>query len=255
MLVEFLREKLNEISKKEYDISKERNVDADLTKNQIVVSALSGTIYKDSATIPYQIDIVTNDIESVMIDFTTIARNYNNVSFTKVIKNDEEEYESHTITSFFNTPVVAEKDIPMGSEKYARLIVFATVNEKINVNNIKSIKIDGEELELLNASITYTTELHSNRKSGKFLNRSRMKTASCALSFTAINKSTPFFNRAFKVFSGELSGNTGFSLEITLDNALKANFRMLIGTYTISTEMSKLPSVSVGMFLLDEGDN
>ena len=41
----------------------------------------------------------------------------------------------------FNTPVVMDKELEMGSDKYARIVVWATVNEQENVNNIKELKI------------------------------------------------------------------------------------------------------------------
>lgn len=254
MIVKYLQSKLNELAPDVYEVSREQNVKANYDKVQVVVSALSGSIYKDSSTIPYQIDIITNEIDRVMADFMALAKQENTTHHTEIIPNESGEYQSVTITPYFNSPFIMQKDLPVGQTRYAKIVVFCTINEVTNVSNVKEIKIDGEIIERLNASIAYTSELHSNRKSGKFLNRSRMKSASCVLTFTSINKSTPFFNRAFKVFTGELSGNTGFLVEITLDNGLKASFKMLISTYTISSEISKLPSVNIAMFLYDEGE-
>lgn len=250
-LVKYLQEKLDAIAKGLYVVSNERNINADYEKNQVVVSALSGNVYEESATIPYQIDIITNDIESVMIDFTTLAKNNNNVPFDTVIQ-EGEEYRAYTITPFFNTPVVMEKDMPLGSDKYARIVVFANINAIFNVNNIKSLRIDGEEIKFLNASIGYTTELKTNRVSGDELNRSKKYVASTSVTFTAVNKSSVFFNKLFKINFGQLKGNTCFNVEIEMIDGLKGRLKMIYGTGILSSVRSQLPSNQVSLFVYDD---
>ena len=255
-LVKYLQEKLDEIAPGLYEVSSERNINANYKKNQVVISALSGNIYKNSSSLPYQIDIVTSDIASVMIDFTTLARNNNEVSYTQISQSQNGDYQSSTITPFFQTPVTMEKDIEIGSNKFARLVVFATINETSNVNNIKSLEIDGEKIETLNASLNYTTELNTNRVSGQEMNKSKKKASSCSVTFTAINKVGVFFNKAFKVATGVLQGNTSFSVKVTLDNNLSSTFTMLISSYALGSERTKLPSVNIGLFLYDDrGDS
>ena len=254
-LVKYLQDKLYAIAEGLYICSSERNIDANYDKNQVVVSALSGNVYEESATIPYQIDIITNDIESVMIDFTTLARDNNNVPFNVVVQ-EGENYQSYTIKPFFNTPVVMDKEIQMGSDKYARIVVFATINAIYNVNDIKSIVIDGEEIKFQNASIGYTTELKSNRVSGDELNRSKKHVASTALTLTVVNKSSVFFNKLFKINFGQLKGNTSFNVEIEMINGLKGSFKMVYGTGILSSVRGQLPSNQVSLYIYDDrGDN
>ena len=254
-LVKYLQNKLDAIAEGLYVVSNERNIEADYEKNQVIVSALSGNVYEESATIPYQIDIITNDIESVMIDFTTLAKNNNNVPFDTVIQ-EGEEYQAYTITPFFNTPVVMEKDMPLGSDKYARVVVFANINAIFNVNNVKSITIDGEEIKFLNGSLTYTTELKSNKVSGEQLNKSKKHVGSTGLSFTSVNKSTVFFNKLFKIMLGKLNGNTPFNVEIEMTNGLKDSIKMIVGTDILTSNRGVLPSNQVSLFIYDDrGDS
>ena len=251
-LVEFLQAKLDALRPNAYVVSKERNVDTDYEKYQVVVSALSGNIYKEAGSIPYQIEIITNDINVVMADFTTLARNNNNVSTTQVIQTGEDTYQSVTITPFFNTPVVMDKELELGSDKYARIVVWATVNEQENVNNIKSLEIDGEELELLTGTLAYVVEADPTRVSGDELSKSKKRTSSCSITFSTISKSSVFLNKGFKIATGTLPGNTCFNVVVGLDNGLSATLKMFIGSYNFNNERTKLPLVNVGLFLYDD---
>lgn len=252
-LVNYLQKKLDELSPNAYIVSKERNIDADYSKHNVVVSALSGNVYKEAGSIPFQIEIVTSDIDKVMVDFTTLAKNNNNVSFTQVIKEGETNFQSITIIPFFNTPVVMEKDIAIGSDKYARIVVFASVNEQKNVNNIKKLEIDGEEQELLTGTFAYVVEANPTRKSGDILSKSKKRTASCTISFSTISKSNVFLNKGFKIATGTFSGNTSFNVAVTLDNGLSATLKMFISSYTFNTERAKLPLINVGLLIYDDG--
>ena len=254
-LVSYLQKKLDELSPNLYIVSKERNVDSALDKHEVVVSALSGNIYSESSTIPYQIDITTTDIDKVMADFVTLAKNNNEIPYTE-INGEGENFHSETLTPFFNSPVVMEKDIPMGSNHYARIVVFATVNSSENVNDIKHLRVDGEKIEILTGTLTYVVESVSNRVSGQELNKAKKKASTVSVSFNAVNKASVFLNKAFKVSTGALPGNTAFNVNVKLDNELSGNFKMFISSYSLNKERTKLPSVNIGMLLYDDrGDN
>lgn len=255
-LVSYLQNKLDTIRSGAYIVSKERNVKTDYSKHEVVVSALSGNIYKEAASIPYQIDIITKDIDQVMVDFATLAKNNNNVSYSQVAPTVNGTFESTTIIPFFNTPVVMEKEIEIGSNKYARIVVFATISEQENVNNIKAITVDSEELELLNGTLAYVVEADPVRVSGQEMTKSKKRTSSCSVTFSVINKSSVFLNKAFQIATGQVPGNTAFSVKVKLENGLEVTLTMMIGSYTLSNERTKLPSVNIGMFLYDNrGDS
>ena len=252
-LVQYLQNKLDTLSPGAYEVSKERNIDADYSKHQVVVSALSGNLYKDAGTIPYQIEIITSDIDKVQADFLTIAKNNNSIPVTQVIQTGESSYQSVTMIPFFNTPVVMDKELELGSDKYARIVAWVTVNEQQNVNNIKELKIDGEEQELLTGTFAYVVEAQPTRKSGDELSKSKKRTASSQITFSTISKSNVFLNKGFKIATGTLPGNTSFNVSIVLENGLSATLKMFINSYTFNTERAKLPLINVGLLIYDDG--
>lgn len=239
----YLQEKLDSIAEGQYTVSNERNVNASFKNNEVIISALSSTITDREATdIPYEINIFTTDIDKVMVDFTMLAKTYSNVPYVEIENN-----QISTITPFFNTPTVLEKDI--GSQHHARLVVFANVNEKKGINNIKSLTIENESVETLNANLSYAVETNSTRISGEELVRSKKKASTVSISFMALNKSTPFFNKAFKIATGTLSGNTAFTVKATLDNGMETTLTMFITSYNLSSERTRLPSVNISLGL------
>jgi len=252
-VVEFLKEKLELMNPGMYDVAKERNIDADLlNKSQVVVSALSGSVFEEASTIPYQIEITTADIDMVMADFTKIGKLYNNKPYSRIIQEDEDDFQSYVMTPIFNTPVCMQQSLEIGSDKYARIVCFVIVNEVENVNNIKQLKINGEIIDKLSATYSYNAELATNRISGEELSKSKKKASSCSVSFRMINKSGIFANKAIRVSAGLLPGNTPFNVDIILDNGIELSFKMIIGTYILVTEMGKLASTDIGMFLYDD---
>ena len=85
---EYLQKQLDNISINSYVVSNERNINTNFKKIEVIVSQLSATITDSEASdIPYEITIVTSDIEKVMNDFTTIAKVCSGVSYTEVGEN------------------------------------------------------------------------------------------------------------------------------------------------------------------------
>lgn len=242
-LVKYLQAKLDSINEGNYHVANERNINADFKNNEVVISAMSATVNDRQATdIPYEISIFTTDIDQVMTDFTILAKSFSGVSYQEV-----HEGESVVITPYFNTPTVLEKDID--ALHYAKIVVFASVNEISGINNIKTLKIDNVPVETLNASLTYVVEQNAQRVSGQQLISSKVLSSSVGLTFMCLNKSTPFLNKAFKIVTGQLNGDTSFTVEVTLDNNITAEMDMYITQYSLANERAKLPSVQIGLSL------
>lgn len=255
-LVKYIQKQLDAIRPNAYRVSSERNLKSDFEKHDVVVSSLSGDVYSNSSNIPYQIDILTLDVDEVQADFFVLARNCNNVPFTEVIREGETNFQSVTYNVVFNTPVTMEKSVDVGTNHYARLVAFASVNEMSGINQVKKLSIDGEVIEKLNSSYTYVTEPSSARVSGEELTRSKKKGSTCNIVFTAINKASVFFNKAFKISCGQLPGNTKFTVDFELYNGLKAELPMWVSSYQLIDERAKLPAVNISLGLYDDrGDS
>ena len=251
-IVQFIQEQLNAIRPNAYNVSSERNLKSSLEKHEVVVSQLSGDVYSKSSNLPYQIDITTSDPDQVQGDFFVLARTCNNVPFTKIIQEGEENFQSVTYNIVFNTPVAMEKSVDIGASHYVRLVAFAVVNEMSGVNQVKKLEIDGETIEKLNSTYSYVTEPSSARVSGEELTKSKKKSSSSTIVFTSINNATVFLNKAFKISAGQLPGNTKFTVNFELYNGLKAELPMYVNSYQLMDERGKLPSVNIGLAIYDD---
>lgn len=256
--ITWLQTKLNALQAG-FKVSSERALDSDFFENEVVASQLAGSVYDESANIPYQIDITTSDIDNAMGVFTTLAKNENNKSFVSIINEgteDDPDFKNYTVIPYFQTPVVMDKDLEIGSNHYSRIVVFVNLVILFQVSNVSEITIDSESIGFLEGTFGYTAELVSNRVSGQELNVSKKKASSTSLSFRIINKDTAFTRKLFNIAIGVLPGNTSFSVKLKLTNGQEANLNMVVGTSTLSFARQQLASYNVGLFLYDSrGDN
>lgn len=236
---------LNTLSPNTYKVSNERNLDGEMN-GDVIVSALSGTPNKNSAIIPYQIDIFTYDPEEAMNVFTKLAKTYNKTSFTST-----QNETLYTIFQYYNTPVDMDKDIEVGSNHLSRIVVFASLYIFFGVSNVKSITIDNEDIETLNGTLGYMAELHSNRQSGVEMNKNRKRTSALSLNFQMVSKDSIFGRKVFLIETGQLSGNTSFNVVIEKTNGQTATLTMIITAITSSWGDNSLPSEQISMGLYD----
>lgn len=263
-LKKWLQDKLNELAPDYFTVSNERKSDSDFLEGEVVVSALSGTPYEDSANIPYQIDVFTASIDYVMDILNILAKTVSNVPFTQIVQtgtqtvNDSTTpvYASHRITPYLNTPVVMEKDIPNGAQHYSRIVIFASMLVIYDVNDISELKIDNEVIHTLTSSLNYTTEMISNRISGQQLNKSKKKAATTSVNFTMVNKNNNFSDKVFQITTGQLSGNTKFVVKVTMNNGRTATLDMILGSSSEGFARGQLPSLNIALYLYDSrGDS
>ena len=255
----WLQQKLDAIQAG-FKVSNERNLNAeDFVDKQVVASQLAGSVYDESANIPYQIDVTVKDIDNAMNVFTSLAKSENNKPFTSIVNEGTEQntnMKNYSVIPYFQTPVVMEKDLGLGSDHYARIVVFVNLVILFEISNVSSISIDGEAISFLNGTFAYTTELNSNRVSGQELNRSKKRASSTSLAFRMVNKEGLFSEKLFKIATGELAGNTPFSVALTLTNGRVANLTMLVGSSTLSFARQQLASYDVALYLYDSrGDS
>ena len=254
----WLQEQLNSIQAG-FNVTNERNINSDFINKEVVVSQLAGSVYDESANIPYQIDIFASDVENAINVFTSLAKKQNNKPFTSIVNEGTEEspsFKNYSVIPYFQTPVVMEKDLSMGSDHYARIVCFVNLVILFEISNVKKITIGTEEISFLSGTLAYTTELQSNRVSGAQLNLSKARTASTSLCFKMINKDTIFTEKLFKIAIGELPRNTYFSVKIELTNGRFATLNMVVGSSTLSFARQQLASYDVAMYLYDNrGDS
>lgn len=222
-------------------------------KVPVVITALAGSVYTNSATIPYQIEVMTDDPDAITNVFTQLAKTQNGKSFISMVEEGEETKE-YTIFEFFSTPSVVDKQDEFKGNNYVRLILFVTLNVLFEVGNISKIEIDGNEIEFINGTLNYTTENFSNRVTGENLNKARKKASTTNIQLTMVNRTTFFTNKIFDIVFGNSSGNTIFEVKVTLTNGIVGTLNMVLGqnVFSFAKNSANLPTLNV---TLNVGDN
>ena len=245
----YLQNKLDNIQSG-FKVTNERKLKSNFIDKEVVITALAGTPRDDSFVAPYQLTITTLDPENVIDVFTKLAKENNDKSFENIIQ-DGNVAKVYSIVPIFQTPVVMDPDLEIGANHYSRLIAFVSMTVWYDVANVKSIKIDGNEINFLNGTFGYTAELVSNRISGQKLNKSTKKSATSMLTFQIVNRDCQFTRDLFNIMTG-VSNNNGFSVEIELTNGMKATLPMIVGTTSLSFARSMLSSNNITLYIKDD---
>lgn len=252
---QWLKSNLDAIDPQRYEVSNERQINSDLDKVDVVVSALSGTPYTDGANIPYQIEIFTTDVDKEMENFNKLAKTTSRVGFNQIINEgtaEQPSYRQIRVIPFLNTPVVMDKDIEIGSSHYARIVVFASTLIFYDINDIETLKIDNDTIEILSSAFNYVAELIPNRISGQELTKSKKKAASTSITFTAISRSCAFMDALNEIAVGNRKGNLPFTVKMTLTNKKEYTLQMIVSNYSLASQRTQIPTVNVTMFLYDD---
>lgn len=243
----YLQDKIDE-ENGEYKVFSERNLDSAFD-GDVIVSAKSGKYYRSSAEIPYQIQIVSSDPDSALTFFTKLFKKLHNTLFSQII--DEEMC---NITQYYQTPTIVNADIQFGSDHLVEIVTFASFFITYNVSDIQEISIDNEIIEFENASINYTTELHSVKKSGKINVGSRIKTNTTSIAFQMVNKNTVFCNKLFQIAFHKLDANNLFQVKIKMSNGYVGTLNMIISQNSINAAKNALTGANIALIEYDEGN-
>ena len=253
-----LQERLNNLYPNLFEVVNERNLAADGEKVQVVLRQLVGQVLGNSATIPFQMDIITDDPEKIMEIFTAYAKNFSNSQFNSIVNEGTEQnpdLKTYLIIEYLNTPTVMEAIVDGYANKMSRIVLFSNLTVLKSVSNIKSLTIDDESIEFNNATISYMANIHENRISGEQLNKSKKREASVKIAFSLVNKDSVFGRKLFRIMFGLLDGNTKMDVKITLTNGLQANVPMIIDASTLTFSgkgQVSLPTDNVSLVVYDD---
>jgi hypothetical protein len=219
------------------------NLKANLKKVNVVIKELAGNVYENSAQLPVQLDIYTSDVDATMLALNNFVKANNNVGFQEL---------AYYITPFYTTPTLMENDIQIGNNYFTRIVVFGTLFFMFQVGNIKEVYIDGEKIDFLNASMSYNTELHVDRRSGQEINVSRKKASTLVFTLSTINKLGIFYQKLRAIRLGTLTGNTIFAVKfVFVDNNAEEQYNLIINTFSQAFARNQLPSLNISMVLAD----
>lgn len=254
-LVDYLQKELDKEYPDRFKVSSERNLDTDLN-NTVIVQQLAGTTTQYSATIPYQIDIITKEPDDVMAIFTKYAKDHNRSTFTQTlcIGTDEtgnEKYQTNVIQQNYNTPAIFEKDIEALDNHYARIVVFSTMFILFKASNVESITIDGEQIDFINGNMSYVSELKSIKKSGRETNKNVGISSAISLTFAIASQDGLFTKAQHKLRTGERKRNAPFNVVVELTDGTTESYSMIIQTAVLTFGKNGTPSYQVTMLELD----
>lgn len=220
-----LQSYLDEIEENLFVVSNEKNLDAKLSsKVYVVVSALtSNDITENSAAITYKLSIfTTKSPDDVIGVFTGLAQKKNKTFYMENIEVEEGVIKECTVFEKFGTPAVFNPDAQLGDNNHwTELVAFANVLVLFEIGNIKSIKVNGGEVDFLIGSFNYNAELPSFRQTGRNLNKSFKRSAATTIQLKLINRLNVFTKQLLDITFGKLDGNSIFNFDIELTNGYK----------------------------------
>ncbi|NCB47991.1 hypothetical protein EOM81_13390 [bacterium] len=114
-----------------------------------------------------------------------------------------------------------EKDIPVGSNHFARIVMFGTLFILFNSSNVKQITIDGENIDFVNGSITWQQTMRSDRKSGQANNKNISEASAVSLSFQFASQQGIFANKLSALRTGAIHRTTAFAVKVILTNDIE----------------------------------
>lgn len=248
-----LQKVLDDIATDTFVVSDTRDMVGKTNKVCVVITPLNGSVYENSARVPYKVDVFTDKPNEVQSIFTFVAKQRNSQSFIEVVDEGEESKE-YTVFEFYSTPAPAERQLEFGTNVYVRLEMIVDLNILFEVGNISSIKIDGEDIKLLTGSLNYVAEMFSNRKTGDNLNGAKKKASTTNVQFLMINKVGFFTNKIMLMAFNKLSGDTNFNVEVALTTGFKGTLKMKVTQAVLNFAKSSpnLPTLNV---TLTFGDN
>lgn len=252
--VKHLQEILDNVAQDTFEVSSIRNKNVNTKKISVVVSALAGSVFKNSAKIPYEVEVIYDKPDDIINIFTAIAKKYNNNSFVEPVEDEEGEMHEYTIYEFYSTPSVVERNTNFGIGQDTRLVMYVDLNILFEVGNVSKIEIDGEEIEFANGSLSYGIEQFSLRETGSSLNKCVKKSATTTLHLTMVNRICPFTNKLFDIMFGLLDGSNVFECKITLTNGKVGTLPMVLNSnaFNFAKNSPNLPSLDVVLALTKE---
>lgn len=259
-IAEHLQDILNEVAPDVFLVRNIRDLKGVDKRTIVVVNELLGSVYQNSASLPVKIDIFTqgdneNTIKDIQTIFTALAKAKNGKSFISEVK-EGDEVKSYTVYEFYNTPAVANPVVEFGTGKYCEMVCYANYNVLFDVGNVKEIKIDGENIEFTNGSISYSIEAFSNRQTGKELNVAYKRSSALNIQFTMVNKTSVFTNKVFRIMTGEISGNNKFECYVKLTNGIEFTVSTILSQnqFNFAQSSPTLPSLQI-VLVKTKGNN
>lgn len=220
------------------NIYEETNYQYSGSGTDCVIKYLQGTNYLDSIVQPIQLSIYTDDVITARTAIESFAKSYTN---THII--DGTEY----VTQFYNTPMVLSVGNMIGPNYSANIILSGTLLISSNVSEIKTVTIDGYDIETTTRTLSYSVVTDTQRNNNSLISNTDVKSPVVKFVCTFINKNNSLCQKLRRMRLGTLNPNTYFSLTLTYtDNDTTETFStMKVIDYTLNSDNGGLPAMTV----------
>ena len=249
---------LNELAPNVFIVHKEKVINfKQQDKVHVVVSYLVGTSNDNSVAIPVMLKIYSSAelADKVIGTFIALSKLKSNTSYTDLIEVEKGVFEEGTIYEKIDTPAVLNPDVQIGTNNHwVEYVGYCSILAVIRVVNIKSLKIDGETIKILNASLVYQADQKTNRVSGENLNKQRVKTASSSIKFNFVANDGVFSKKMIKMFFGGINKKEIFSADVEFADDLKfedVGYVVSSIIYSANKQVPTLPSLEVILTMAD----
>lgn len=223
----------------------ERNLQSDFEKD-VVISQLVGNSNKYNASISYQLDIYTSDIDNVMEVFEKFSKSHSQTTFEQTMS-DSSGTHINTITQNWTTPVVLDKDVEIGANHYSHIAVYGSLYVLFDSSNVKKITIDGEEIDFESGTIAWQNNALSNRVSGRSNNKNFSESSATSLAFLMKSQNGQFVERLSQLRTGVRSRSSYFNVVVELTNGTSETYKMLVQRQVLAYGKASVPNYEVAM--------
>lgn len=207
------------------------------TKNLVILNNFSGNNFKSAIVFTYQLIVFTKDVKQTMNELQMFSWMHN-----------EEIIETNTfpfIRQQMAQPINNTNFMSVLDGYVGVITMTVTLLASVDLTDIKSVKIDDEEINPTQLIITYQTVNTSNRKNNEELNRTNIGEANLNLQITQPINTTNFYKKTRNIMFGKISKVTEFDIEIEFMDGFISKDKYKISSDSLSFDRSALTSTSI----------
>ena len=226
----------------DYTISDEVKFNYNGTDTHILIKSRGGGLnWPTSQYIPIQLLAYTLDPDGVKETLDAFAQTYSGTSFYQELEYVRQSYE---------TAVVLSSGQGGGPNHYSMVSVLGALFISTNTSDIKTIKIDGNEIFTVQRKLSYTSTPNSQADStlddNIRLNKTNLTSALLQLNITCENKNNYLSNQCSALRQGLIQTDKEYTVTLEFsDNNKIETYTMKIDSHTLTSANNSNPNLAV----------
>lgn len=205
----------------------------------VVIKYLTGTILYTSTILPIQFMVICEEnslqIAKMLMDTYAEQNNFKSVTI-----------DSNFVKQSFSTTSVVNNFNPVGVGFRSLIFMSATLTITGDVVDVTALSVDGVAVKFISASMSYGADPDTQPFPSEKLNVSVKRFASLSFALQVPHTNSAFCQKVINIMRGNTSGNTKFSMVITLSNSVTVTQDFLMVSSTFNTTAGDLPTIQIG---------